>query len=145
MKAIIQRVSQAKVEVEKAIVGQIDEGLLVFLGVEKRDNSDSVQKMAHKLLHYRVFDDDQGRMNLNVQQVHGGLLVISQFTLVADTSRGLRPGFSQGADPEYGESLYRKLVVQLQDQYSSIETGRYGADMQVTLTNNGPATFLLET
>ena len=144
MKAIIQRVSTAKVEVNGSNAGEINLGLLVLVGIEKNDDASSLEKMTHKLLNYRVFDDDRGKLNLNVQQVDGSLLVVSQFTVVADTSKGLRPGFSQGASPAHGEKIYNALVERMMQGYSKIETGRFAADMQVCLVNDGPVTFLLE-
>ncbi|WP_396588359.1 D-aminoacyl-tRNA deacylase [Bermanella sp. R86510] len=143
MKALIQRVKYAKVEVADEVVGQIDQGLLVLLGVEKHDTQQHADKLLKKLLAYRVFSDEEGKMNLNVQQVKGSLLVVSQFTLVADTAKGTRPGFSKGASPELGETLYNYFVEQSQ-QVIHTETGQFAADMQVTLQNDGPVTFMLE-
>jgi len=143
MKALIQRVKYAKVEVAGEVVGQIDQGLLVLLGVEKHDTQQHADKLLKKLLAYRVFSDDDGKMNVNVQQVKGSLLLVSQFTLVADTAKGTRPGFSKGASPELGETLYNYFVEQSQ-QVIHTETGQFAADMQVTLQNDGPVTFMLE-
>ncbi|MCX2778700.1 D-aminoacyl-tRNA deacylase [Microbulbifer thermotolerans] len=144
MKGLIQRVRHARVEVNGESVGAIDKGLLLLLGVEAHDNRESADKLLHKVLHYRVFGDDQGRMNLNLQQASGGLLVVSQFTLVADTSRGLRPSFSRGAKPQQAEALYDYFVEQARRQFSPVECGVFAADMQVSLQNDGPVTFLLE-
>ncbi|AMX03807.1 D-aminoacyl-tRNA deacylase [Microbulbifer thermotolerans] len=144
MKGLIQRVRHARVEVNGESVGAIDKGLLLLLGVEAHDNRESADKLLHKVLHYRVFGDDQGRMNLNLQQAGGGLLVVSQFTLVADTSRGLRPSFSRGAKPQQAEALYDYFVEQARRQFSPVECGVFAADMQVSLQNDGPVTFLLE-
>jgi D-tyrosyl-tRNA(Tyr) deacylase len=144
VKALIQRVTQASVEVNQQIVGKIDQGLLVLLGVEKHDSEDTALRMAEKLLAYRVFGDEQGKMNLSVRDIAGELLVVSQFTLVADTRKGLRPGFSGAADPLVAEQLYESLVGQLRQQGTSVATGQFAADMKVQLINDGPVTFLLE-
>ncbi|EAT12430.1 D-tyrosyl-tRNA(Tyr) deacylase [Bermanella marisrubri] len=143
MKALIQRVKHAKVEVDGEITGQIDQGILVLLGVEKDDTQEHADKLLQKLLKYRIFADDDDKMNLNVQQVGGALLVVSQFTLVADTRKGTRPGFSKGASPELGEKLYDYFVTQARPHLQT-ETGRFAADMQVSLQNDGPVTFMLE-
>lgn len=144
MKGLIQRVSKASVTVEGEITGAIDQGILLLLGVEKDDDQQAADKLLKKVLSYRIFSDDEGKMNLNLEQVGGGLLVVSQFTLVADTKKGTRPGFSKGASPEQGESLYNYFVEQAQKHHSIVETGRFGADMKVELLNDGPVTFLLE-
>lgn len=144
MKALIQRVSHARVDVDGETVGAIDRGLLVLVGVDREDGADTVDKLAHKLLHYRLFGDDEGRMNLNVQQVEGQLLLVSQFTLSADTRKGLRPSFTSAAPPEAGEQWFNALVDQVRSRYDRVETGRFGADMKVSLLNDGPVTFLLE-
>ena len=143
MKALIQRVKQAKVEVAGEQVGTIDHGILVLLGVEKNDTQASADKLLNKLLAYRIFSDEQGKMNFNVQQVNGSVLVVSQFTLVADTQKGTRPGFSKGASPELGEQLYDYFVARSIECINT-QTGRFGADMQVSLQNDGPVTFMLE-
>ncbi|SHF26045.1 D-tyrosyl-tRNA(Tyr) deacylase [Microbulbifer donghaiensis] len=144
MKGLIQRVSHARVDVNGESVGAIDRGLLLLLGVEAQDNRDSADKLLHKVLHYRVFGDEQGRMNLNVQQAGGALLVVSQFTLVADTARGLRPSFSRGATPQQAEELYDYFVERARAQFAPVASGVFAADMQVSLSNDGPVTFLLE-
>lgn len=144
MKVLIQRVRQASVTVEEQTVGVIDQGLLALVGVEKGDNEAAVEKMLHKLLHYRVFSDAEGKMNLNLQQAGGGLLLVSQFTLAAETHKGLRPGFSSAAPPAEGERLFNALVARAQAAWPKVATGRFGADMQVALVNDGPVTFLLE-
>lgn len=145
MRGLIQRVSVASVVVEDEIVGAIDGGILLLLGVQKGDDKAQADKLLHKLLNYRIFSDVDGKMNLNVQQVDGGILVISQFTLVADTQKGLRPGFSNAGDPAVAEGLYHYFVEQLRLQYRKVATGIFAADMKVSLTNDGPVTFLLET
>ena len=145
MRGLIQRVRHARVDVAGEAVGAIDRGLLLLLGVEARDDRASADKLLHKVLHYRIFGDDSGRMNLNVQQAGGGLLVVSQFTLVADTDRGLRPSFSRGASPQQAEELYDYFVERARAQLSPVASGVFAADMQVSLLNDGPVTFLLET
>ncbi len=144
MKALIQRVRQAHVEVAGEVVGAIDQGLLVLVGVEPQDSEASAAKLLHKLLNYRVFSDSDGKMNLSLTEVAGGLLLVSQFTLAADTRKGLRPGFSTAAPPAQGEALFDHLVGLARQQHDSLATGRFGADMQVHLINDGPVTFLLE-
>ncbi|CAD5105783.1 D-aminoacyl-tRNA deacylase [Zestomonas carbonaria] len=144
MKALIQRVSGARVEVAGEIVGAIDRGLLALVGVEPQDNPEAVRKMLHKLLNYRVFADDDGKMNRSLKDVGGGLLLVSQFTLAADTRSGLRPSFSSAAPPALGEELFDALVVLAREQHPQVATGRFGAGMQVHLVNDGPVTFLLE-
>lgn len=144
MKALIQRVRQARVEVAEETVGAIDQGLLVLVGVDRGDGSSQVEKMAHKLLNYRVFPDAAGKMNLNVQQAGGGLLLVSQFTLSADTAKGLRPSFTSAAAPADGEAWFNALVEAVRKRYDDVATGQFGADMQVSLVNDGPVTFMLE-
>ena len=144
MIALIQRVTAAKVEVEGEITGQIGKGLLVLLGVEKEDNHAKAEKLLEKVLSYRVFSDEDGKMNLNVQQAGGAILVVSQFTLVADTQKGLRPSFSKAASPALAEEMYDYFVEKCGQKISTF-TGRFAADMQVSLTNDGPVTFWLNT
>jgi len=142
MIALIQRVSSAKVEVDGEIVGQIGKGLLVLLGVEKDDDRQKADKLAEKVLNYRVFSDADDKMNLNVQQVAGEVLVVSQFTLVADTQKGLRPSFSKGAIPSLANELYEYFAQKCGEKVK-VECGRFAADMQVSLVNEGPVTFWL--
>jgi len=144
MKALIQRVRHARVEVAGMEVGSIDQGLLVLVGVERKDDRTRADKLLHKLLRYRVFSDEQGRMNRSLTDIGGGLLLVSQFTLAADTGSGLRPSFSTAAPPDLGEQLYDYLVAQARLQHAQVACGRFGADMQVHLQNDGPVTFLLE-
>jgi D-tyrosyl-tRNA(Tyr) deacylase len=144
MKALIQRVRGARVEVAGEVVGAIDRGLLALVGVEPQDNQASVAKLLHKLLNYRVFGDAEGKMNLSLSDVGGGLLLVSQFTLAADTSSGLRPSFSSAAPPAQGEALFNALVAQARARHPQVASGRFGAEMQVHLVNDGPVTFLLE-
>lgn len=145
MKGLLQRVSQARVEVGGEIVGAIDRGLLVLVGVEPQDDRASADRLLHKLLNYRVFPDAEGRMNCSVQDIQGGLLLVSQFTLAADTRKGLRPGFSTAAPPQQAEELFDYLLAQARQGWPQVATGRFGADMQVHLVNDGPVTILLET
>ena len=144
MKALIQRVTSASVAVGGEVVGEIGQGLLVLLGVEKNDDTSSVEKITHKLLNYRVFADEQGKMNLSVADINGGLLVVSQFTLAASTQKGMRPSFSSAAKPVLAEQLYKYCVSRLKESIKKVETGVFAADMQVSLVNDGPVTFLLE-
>lgn len=144
MKGLIQRVRQARVEVASEVVGAIDQGLLVLVGVEREDDQARADKLLHKLLNYRVFSDEQGKMNRSLKDIGGGLLLVSQFTLAADTRSGLRPSFSSAAPPAQGEALYDYLLAQARDQHPLVACGRFGAEMQVHLVNDGPVTFLLE-
>ena len=143
MKALIQRVSHASVSVAGEVVGQIDHGLLVLLGVEGTDTVSDIARLAHKVCHYRVFADANGKMNLNVQQAAGSLLVVSQFTLAADTQSGLRPSFTPAASPDKALDYYQNFVGQCQALGLNVATGRFASDMQVSLLNDGPVTFLL--
>ncbi|MGG4609321.1 D-aminoacyl-tRNA deacylase [Providencia sp. Me31A] len=144
MIALIQRVTHASVVVEQKTVGQIDSGLLVLLGVEKDDDEQKAKRLCEKVLGYRIFSDEQGKMNLNVQQAGGSLLVVSQFTLAADTKKGMRPSFSGGAEPERADNLYQYFVEQSRQHGVETQTGQFAADMQVSLTNDGPVTFWLQ-
>lgn len=145
MRGLIQRVSSASVEVDGEIVGAIDQGILLLLGIERDDDIEALKKMLHKVLNYRIFSDADGKMNLSVSDIQGGLLVVSQFTLAAETRKGLRPGFSTAAAPQLAEELYEQFVELARQQHSQVATGRFGADMKVQLLNDGPVTFLLET
>ena len=141
MIGLIQRVSEANVAVAGEVIGEIGKGMLVLLGVEKEDGDAEIEKLANKLCRYRMFSDEDGKMNLNIEQVGGEILVVSQFTLVADTQKGNRPGFSRGATPEHGEAIYKKFVHALRAKGMAVSTGEFGADMQVGLVNDGPVTF----
>ncbi|MDG2395973.1 D-aminoacyl-tRNA deacylase [Candidatus Thioglobus sp.] len=143
MKALIQRVLNSKVEIDNRIVGEINQGLLVFIGIEKNDEKPQIDKMIKRLLSYRVFYDDEEKMNLSVADINGGILIVSQFTLAADTSSGTRPGFSTAKIPTEAKILYDYFMTQITQQYPIVQSGEFGADMQVTLTNDGPVTFLL--
>jgi D-aminoacyl-tRNA deacylase len=144
MKALIQRVRRASVVVDERTVGAIDRGLLALVGVEKGDDEAAADKLLHKLLHYRVFADEADKMNLDLQQVDGGLLLVSQFTLAADTRKGLRPSFSSAAPPAEGERLFHYLLERAQAAWPKVACGEFAANMQVELVNDGPVTFLLE-
>ena len=144
MKCLLQRVTQASVTVAGGAVGEIDRGLLVLAGVEPEDTEQTVTRMAERLLRYRVFADAEGKMNLNVAAAGGAILLVSQFTLAADTTSGNRPGFSTAAPPQQASNLCNQLADALRRGDVRVETGRFGADMQVALVNDGPVTFLLE-
>lgn len=144
MKALIQRVSRAQVDVDGKTVGAIGQGLLVLLGVEREDNHQRMTRLLDKLLQYRVFADVEGKMNLSVRDIEGGVLLVSQFTLAADTGKGLRPSFSSAAAPALAQSLYHEAVQYLRTQHREVATGIFAADMQVSLVNDGPVTFLLD-
>ena len=143
MKALIQRVSQAKVEVDNQVIGQIGPGLLVLLGVDREDDQAKADQLLHKVLHYRIFSDDEGKMNLNVQQAGGSLLVVSQFTLSASTKKGMRPSFTSAGSPALAEELYDYFSTQAAELIA-VQNGQFAADMQVSLTIDGPVTFMLE-
>ncbi|MGM0536650.1 MAG: D-aminoacyl-tRNA deacylase [Pseudomonadota bacterium] len=144
MKALIQRVKHASVTVDGREVGAIGTGLLALVGVEKGDDEAAADRLLHRLLHYRVFPDEAGRMNRNLQQAEGGLLLVSQFTLAADTRKGLRPSFSSAAPPAEGERLFHYLLECAEAAWPGVASGEFAADMQVSLVNDGPVTFLLE-
>lgn len=145
MLALLQRVKEAKVEVAGELVGAIGPGLLVFLGVERDDGEAEAERLLRKVLAYRVFADAEGKMNLSVQEAGGGLLLVSQFTLAADTAKGLRPSFSSAKPPAEAERLYDWFLQQARQLHAPLACGRFGADMQVSLVNDGPVTFLLRT
>ncbi len=144
MKALIQRVSHASVSVEGQTIGEIEQGILVLVGIEKTDDINVLERMVNKLLDYRIFSDDGGKMNRSVKDVDGGVLAVSQFTLAANTRKGLRPSFSSAAAPQAAESLYDQFADILSKSYSKTAFGEFGADMKVSLLNDGPVTFLLE-
>ena len=135
MIGLIQRVSEASVTVDATTIGHIE------LGVEKEDGQAQIDKLVKKVSQYRMFSDEQGKMNLNIQQAGGSVLVVSQFTLVADTQKGNRPGFSRGASPEVGKALYLQFIEALKATGIPVQTGEFGADMKVHLVNDGPVTF----
>ncbi len=140
----MQRVARAEVRVEGVIVGAIGAGLLVLVGVQPTDNTASCERMVERLLAYRVFEDASGKMNRSLRDTGGGLLLVSQFTLAADTRSGLRPGFSTAAAPAMAEELFDLLVGMARERWGTVATGRFGARMEVELVNEGPVTFLLE-
>ena len=144
MIALIQRVSHAKVEVASQIIGQIGPGLLVLLCAERDDTLQQAGVLCEKLLKYRVFSDAQGKMNLSVKDTGGGVLLVPQFTLAADTNSGTRPSFTPAAAPALAKELFNQFVRLTKAQHAVVETGEFGADMQVTLCNDGPVTFWLE-
>ncbi|GAA5126544.1 D-aminoacyl-tRNA deacylase [Alloalcanivorax gelatiniphagus] len=144
MKLLLQRVREAAVRVEGDTVGEIGAGLLVLVGMEKHDDHPAVTRMAERLVSYRVFSDEQGRMNRDVREAGGAVLLVSQFTLAADTRKGRRPSFSSAAPPELAEPLYLALIDAVAGHGVPVARGRFGADMQVSLINDGPVTFLLE-
>ena len=145
MIGLLQRVSQASVEVDSQIIAAINTGLLVLIGVEKDDNQARVNRLLERLLGYRVFPDAGGRMNLSLTDIQGGLLLVPQFTLPADTNKGTRPSFSSAAPPDLGESLFNHLLAQAKAIHTIVAAGKFGADMQVHLINDGPVTFWLQT
>ncbi|HVS16875.1 MAG TPA: D-aminoacyl-tRNA deacylase [Thermoanaerobaculia bacterium] len=144
MRTVLQRVREARVRVAGEVVGEIGSGLLALVGVAPEDGADQARATAHKLRHLRVFDDGSGRMNLDVRQAEGGVLVVSQFTLAADARRGRRPSFSAAASPEHARAVILLLVAELEALGVPVAQGRFGAAMQVELVNDGPVTFLLE-
>jgi D-tyrosyl-tRNA(Tyr) deacylase len=143
MIALIQRVTSASVEVDKEVIGEIKQGLLVLLAIEPEDDEKKALRLAQRVSGYRIFEDEQGKMNLNVKQVGGELLVVSQFTLAATTNKGLRPSFTSAAEPQLSEKLYLYFCQHLRLMDFSVPTGRFGADMKVALVNDGPVTFTL--
>ena len=145
MRALLQRVSAASVSVEGSIVGQCGPGLLIFVCAMPGDDLDVARKLAAKISKLRLFKDEAGKMNLSLSQIEGSALVVSQFTLAADTSRGNRPGFSTALRPPEAETLYLQFVHALTDLNIPTETGRFGADMAVALTNDGPVTIWVDT
>ena len=144
MIALLQRVTSAQVEVAGRITGEIGPGILALIAVVREDSEKNADRLLQRLLGYRVFADDQGRMNLSLSDLSAGLLLVPQFTLAADTRKGMRPSFTPAAPPEEGIRLFDYLVTQAQEQHHSVATGVFGADMQVALVNDGPVTFWLE-
>ena len=144
MIALLQRVSEASVRVDNKITGQITRGLLVFIGVEKEDSETQANRMVERILTYRVFPDAQDKMNLCVAEIKGGILLVPQFTLAADTRKGTRPSFSTAAPPEKGSLLFDYVVAQTRRMHHEVQTGVFGADMKVSLINDGPVTFWLQ-
>lgn len=145
MIGLIQRVLEAKVVVDGATVGQIQTGILLLLGVERADTEAQAKRLLERVLNYRIFEDNEGRMNRSLLDIQGGLLVVPQFTLPADTQRGNRPSFTPAAPPEQGKQLFDYFCQQIQAQGHQLQSGIFGADMKVYLINNGPVTFWLKT
>lgn len=143
MIALIQRVAHASVTVDNKVIGKIDKGLLVLLAVEPEDSEAKAKRLAERVAGYRVFNDENDKMNLNVKQAGGDILVVSQFTLAADTSSGMRPSFTTAAKPEFSNKLYEFFVKELRDKGFDVPTGEFAADMKVELLNDGPVTFTL--
>ena len=144
MRALLQRVLEAKVVVDGETTGQIEKGILVFLGLAKEDNLEKGKKLIDKILKYRFFDDEQGKMGWNVAQAGGGVLLVSQFTLLAQTQKGLRPDFGPAMPPGEAKALYEALVDYAKSQFENVQTGIFAADMKVHLVNDGPVTFWLQ-
>jgi D-tyrosyl-tRNA(Tyr) deacylase len=144
MIALIQRVSRASVTVDGVVTGAIDAGVLALVGIAATDTGESARRLLQKVLEYRIFPDDAGKMNLNLRQIGGGLLLVPQFTLLADTGKGTRPGFSRGAPPALARELFGQLVALAREAHPGAASGVFGASMQVLLVNDGPVTFWLE-
>jgi len=145
MIALIQRVKQANVLVNDISIGSIDTGILALIGIEKKDTKVQLDKLLKKILGYRIFPDEKDNMNLNLQQTQGCLLLVPQFTLAADTNRGLRPSFSAAAQPDLAKLLFEQFVEEAESCYGKVESGQFSANMQIELTNDGPVTFWLQT
>jgi D-tyrosyl-tRNA(Tyr) deacylase len=144
MIGLLQRVTEASVAVEGEVIASIHQGLMVLVGVERGDSEAQADRLLERLLGYRVFADEQGKMNLSLRDIHGGLLLVPQFTLPADTRKGTRPGFSTGASPAEGDRLFSYLLHRAREMHGEVAAGRFGADMQVALINDGPVTFWLQ-
>lgn len=144
MIGLLQRVSEGRVVIGGRCAGEIGRGLVVLIGVQREDDEAKAERLLERLLGYRVFPDESGRMNLSLRDIGGGLLLVPQFTLAADTRKGTRAGFSRAADPALGERLFDHLVKRAKQQHPAVGCGEFGADMQVSLTNDGPVTFWLE-
>ena len=144
MISLIQRVTEARVEVDGEVVGAIGPGLLALVAVQPGDGEAQVERMLERLLGYRVFGDAQGRMNRSLADTGGGLLLVSQFTLAADTDKGMRPSFTSAAPPALAQALFERLLARARERHPQVETGRFGAHMKVALVNDGPVTFRLE-
>jgi D-tyrosyl-tRNA(Tyr) deacylase len=144
MIGLLQRVSEAIVRVDGETVGAIDRGLMVLLGVEKGDSEAQADRLLERLLGYRVFPDENDRMNLSLRDIGGGMLLVPQFTLPADTKKGTRPSFTTAAPPDEGQRLFDYILTRARAAHPVVETGRFGADMKVSLTNDGPVTFWLQ-
>ena len=144
MRLVVQRVSEASVEIEGKINGEIKEGFMVLVGITNDDNKEVVEKMADKLIHLRIFEDENEKLNLSLMDVKGGILSISQFTLYANCKKGNRPSFIEAAKPEHAKPLYEYFINECRKENLNVQTGEFGADMQIELINDGPVTILLE-
>ncbi|MCP4494151.1 MAG: D-tyrosyl-tRNA(Tyr) deacylase [Gammaproteobacteria bacterium] len=144
MICLLQRVSSAKVEIARECVGAIDTGLLVLVGVQKDDDEAIAKRFLERMLNYRIFSDEEDKMNLSVRDIGGGLLLVPQFTLVANTRKGRRPSFTSAASPDHGKSVFYHMVDNARSSLDGVESGIFGTDMQVNLTNDGPVTFILD-
>lgn len=144
MKFVVQRVNKSQVEVEEKIVGKIDKGFMVLIGITHNDTKEIADFLVRKLINLRVFEDENGKMNLSLKDVQGSLLLISQFTLYADCTSGNRPSFTNAAKPEFANELYEYIIEECKKQIPNVQTGIFGADMQVSLVNDGPVTIILE-
>ncbi len=145
MIGLLQRVSQASVAVDGDTIGAIGKGLMVLVAVHREDTEKDIERLAERILGYRVFPDAEGRMNLSIADIDGGLLLVPQFTLAADTKKGTRASFTKAAEPAVGETYFERLVALCRERHEIVETGKFGANMQVQLINDGPVTFWLET
>lgn len=143
MIGLLQRVDYASVSIADEEIARINQGLLVFIGVERNDTAAEAERLLSRLIAYRIFSDDSDKMNLSLQNINGGLLLVPQFTLAADTRKGLRPSFSPAASPAAANALFDHICTQAKQRYPNVQTGQFGADMKVSLTNNGPVTFCL--
>jgi D-tyrosyl-tRNA(Tyr) deacylase len=144
MISVIQRVTSAEVVVGGKSMGKIGEGIMALVAVEREDGEKQLKRMVERLLSYRIFPDVEGKMNLSLRDINGGLLLVPQFTLAADTQKGTRPSFGPAAEPQLAEKLFNQLLVQAKESHQKVEAGVFGADMQVSLLNNGPVTFILK-
>ncbi|SDG54283.1 D-aminoacyl-tRNA deacylase [Psychroflexus sediminis] len=145
MKIVLQRVKEASVEIDHQIAGSIQNGLLIYLGIEDEDKQEDIDWLVKKVTQMRIFSDEEGKMNLNIREVEGEFLIVSQFTLYASVKKGNRPSFTGAAKPEYAKKLYEDFIVSIKDVYhSNIQSGRFGAHMQVYSINDGPLTFILD-
>ncbi len=144
MIALLQRVLEASVAIHGDVIAKIQQGTLVFVALQENDDKNTVQRMSERIVGYRIFADDSGRMNKSIVEIDGELLVVPQFTLAADTRKGMRPNFSQAASPEYGESLFDYFLNTLNSKYAKVNSGKFAADMTVQLINDGPVTFWLQ-
>ena len=144
MKFVIQRAAHASVTVDNAVIGKIEQGFVVFIGISNTDTQEIADKMVKKLLGMRIFEDSEGKTNLSLESVHGGLLLISQFTLYADCKKGNRPSFIKAGDPTLATQLYEYIIERCREQNDNVQTGEFGTDMKVELLNDGPFTIILD-